>query len=366
MHQEPLANLDFGVSIHDLDCADVDQDLAFQLRTLVAENQVIVFRGQQHLNPNQEVAFYQTVNPDCHSIWRDQENNPWEKYKVEQGNEAGTYQIPGAPGVLVLGKGDINHHGLQVTLGGSRSAYGSDRGSQVLGGGDLQWHIDGTFYECHPCRMTQMRCVEAPVGEGHWVNYNDGSGDRIWCAAGATAFASGRTAFDLLSIGDRRACVNTRVRYASKPFQASMNLANNDNGLRVVNDTGDGVENKIGSSPVDDPVAKIYPIVWTCQETGKHALMPHPRCLHSLEVDAGDNTEILSLEESRARVEALMRPAISPHRVYVHNWAPGDLVLWNNHSIWHSATGKLSADDRRVMHLTAYNASTPPTFGAKS
>jgi alpha-ketoglutarate-dependent taurine dioxygenase len=35
-------------------------------------------------------------------------------------------------------------------------------------------------------------------------------------------------------------------------------------------------------------------------------------------------------------------------------------VIWNNRSVWHSATGKLSQGDRRVMHLTAFNGDEPP------
>jgi hypothetical protein len=44
-------------------------------------------------------------------------------------------EIAGEPSVLVPGKGDIDHYGLTVTLGGDRGAYGKDRGSQVPDGG---------------------------------------------------------------------------------------------------------------------------------------------------------------------------------------------------------------------------------------
>ncbi|MCP4390137.1 MAG: hypothetical protein GY802_17730 [Gammaproteobacteria bacterium] len=36
------------------------------------------------------------------------------------------------------------------------------------------------------------------------------------------------------------------------------------------------------------------------------------------------------------------------------------MAIWNNRSVWHSATGKLSRKDRRVMHLTAFNGDKPP------
>jgi len=361
---QPIADSPFGALVTDHDCGVTDQHTADAIRLALHHHQLLVIRGQQHLTPRQEVAFYRAVDRNGVGVWRDQRNNPWEVFKVEQGNIAGTYQIPQEPGVLVLGKGEIDHHGLQVTLGGERGAYGKDQGSQVLGGGALQWHIDGTFYEHAPCHYTQMRCIEAPTGSGHWLSYGDDSGDRLWCAAGSTAFASGRIAFDLLTPADQQASLRTRVHYASHPFQASYALANSANGLRAVDAQAEqryaeGLD--VPGVPVDDALAQVYPLVWTCPVTGRHALMPQPRCMHALEQIRKDgSSHFQGVVESRLQVETWMRPAIAPELVCVHAWQPGDLVLWHNRSVWHSATGKLSRDDRRVMHLTAFNGDRTP------
>ncbi len=367
MKIEAIADAPFGAIVNEVDCAAADAPVSDALRAALHAYELLIIPGQQHLSPGEEVAFCRAIDVDGTGVWRDQVNNPWEVYKVEQGNAAGTYQLPGEPGVLVLGQGEIEHYGLRVTLGGDRRAYGADRGSQVLGGGALQWHIDGAFYEQPPCHYTQMRCIEAPAGGGHWLDYGDGSGDRLWCAAGATAFASGRIAFDLLSDGDRETCLRARVHYASNPFQATYRLGNNGNGLRVV-DPDAAARHARGDEapggPVDDPRAQVYPLVWTCPVTGRHALMPHPRCLQALEIETGGDRHFLGVTESRLWVEKWMRPAIDPARVYVHAWQPGDLVLWHNRSVWHSATGGLAPDDRRVMHLTAFNGAEPPqVFG---
>ena len=364
MKIETFEQLPFGASVSDLDCATVEARQLDELRLAIHRHQLLVIPRQQHLTPKQEVAFYRGLNREAASVWRDQVNNPWEVYKVEQGNKAGTYQVPDEPGVLVLGKGKINHYGLKVTLGGERGAYGKERGSQVLGGGALQWHIDGTFYDQDPCRYTQMRCIEAPSGEGHWVAYNDESGDRLWCEAGSTAFASGRLAFELMPEAQQQACLQSRVHYLSHPFQSSYTLGNSDNGLRAIDEAAeqawlDGAEPV--PKPLEDPLAKIYPLVWTCPVTGRQALMPHPRCLHSLETGSADSRRMFGIVESRNQIEAWMRPAIAAPRVYAHPWKAGDLVIWDNRSTWHSATGKLSGEDRRVMHLTAYDSREPPT-----
>ena len=78
----------------------------------------------------------------------------------------------------------------------------------MLGGGVLQWHIDGAFYEHAPSHFTQMRCIEAPAGKGHWLTSTDDEQSCLWCPAGSTAFASGRIAYDLIPLmSDNDACI---------------------------------------------------------------------------------------------------------------------------------------------------------------
>ncbi len=362
MEIQPLANAPFGATVLDLDCASPGER-ADELREALHRYEILIFPNQQHLTPRQEVAFCRAIDHHGQGIWRDQQHNPWEVFKVEQGNQAGTYQLPATPEVLVLGKGDIDHHGLKVQLGGTRDAYGGERGSQVLGGGGLQWHIDGAFYEHAPCHYTQMRCIEAPGSGGHWLDYGDGSSDRLWCEAGATAFASGRIAFELLPPATQALCRHTRVHYASHPFRATYQLGNSGNGLRVIDPEAEqrherGEETAV--APVGDPLAQVHPLVWRCPVTGLPALMPHPRCLQALEQESAGGSRYVGLTESRQLVERWMRPAIDPARVYVHAWRAGDLAIWNNRSVWHSATGGLAPGDRRVMHLTAFNGDLPP------
>jgi alpha-ketoglutarate-dependent taurine dioxygenase len=357
----PFNNQPFGALAEDFDCTEIEIESASRIRKALYRYQLLIFPNQQHLSPADEVRFYRHVDDQAQAVWRDQVNNPWEVFKVEQGNAAGTYQIPDVPGVLVLGKGEIDHHGLRVTLGGDRNAYGDDEGSQVLGGGALQWHIDGTFYRYEPCQFTQMTCIEAPKGGGHWLQYEDGTDARLWCEAGATAFASGRIAFELLSHENRAKANDLLVHYLSNPFQSTYHLGNNGNGLRVSDPESEAVYydgKELPGEPVNDPDAKVHPLVWTCPGTGEKALMLHPRCMDHLEERSGGRH--LGRAESSLMVEQLMRPAIQPETVYIHPWREGDLAIWHNRSLWHSATGKLSRNDRRIQHLTAFNGTVPP------
>ncbi|MCZ6470187.1 MAG: TauD/TfdA family dioxygenase, partial [Gammaproteobacteria bacterium] len=121
---QPFNEPPFGATITDFDCAIPNKNAADEIRLALHHHQLMVIPNQQHLTPQQEVAFYRSVDISGLTVWRDQTNNPWEVFKIAQGNKAGTYQIPEEPGVLVLGKGEIDHYGLKVTLGGDRDAYG--------------------------------------------------------------------------------------------------------------------------------------------------------------------------------------------------------------------------------------------------
>ena len=358
----PIDDAPFGVLALGVDCASIDKASIRAVRGALHFDQIVVFPDQGHLTPQQEVAFHRALYPEGTSVWRDQRENPWERYKVDQGNKAGTYQIPSEPGVLVLGKGEIDHYGLKVMLGGDRAAYGGTSGSQVLGGGTMQWHIDGTFYDHAPGRYTQMRCIEAPAGKGHWLDYL-GDGNPLWCPAGATAFASGRTAYNLMTDEVRERCLNSTVHYLPRPFETTFSLANTQNGLRVIDPESEARYESGNETPglaFTDPAAQVYPLVWTCPDTGRQALMAQPRCLGFLGTQQSARPEYYGITASRRLVETWMLPAVSSDQVYIHAWQAGDLVIWHNRSVWHSATGQLAPEDRRLMHLTAFNASEAP------
>lgn len=351
-----LINLSpFGLRVEGLDCANADLQTLTHLGQLLAEHEVLVIPDQGHLTPADEVFFNRALAPCADTVWRDQRHNPWEVFKVQQGNTAGTWQIPDNPGVLVIGKGRYVANGLDVELGGNRRAYGHQQGSQVLGGGALQWHIDGEFYRHEPCRVGQMRCLEAPTSRLQRIEYWDGNS--FECMTGATVFVSGRKALSALTPDQTELCFNLTAHYAAHPFRRVMHLGNSDSGLRVLQDESQKDLDDSNESQVDKH-SKSYPVVWKCPQTDQGALMIHPRCLLNLEDNRDGKRE--STQGSRMLAEELMQPGIRSDQIYIHNWQPGDLVIWNNFSVWHSATGGLNATDRRVMHLTAFNGLHSP------
>ena len=395
-----------------------------------AAHSVLVFRGQRpDLDPDHEISFARHFTPRATSTWRDQRTNPWERYKAERLGGAGTFQLPEHPEILVLGNGELakDHHGLRrgVRLGGARKAYGAAAGSQVLGGGSLQWHIDGAFYEKHPPRCSHMFCVESPLGSSMTaaggrnedqpmasrdVAYDDGSGEALRCPLGSTAFCSMRVAYDALDEAERRTVEGATVQYIRHPFLARKDAGTTANGLVPVaaKDKAEGG----GSSAVSQdnlpgyitdstsPLTEL-PMVWSHPTTGRRALMVHTRCMGSITLRDGTVLGLqaardwlaqdamrrrallpalaptffrahlqpvlpfLSPHRSPLRCERLMRPAIRPSLCYAHPWRPGDLVIWDNHAVLHSATGGLAPDSRRVMHLCSLDGTFAPSLRPK-
>jgi len=98
---------------------------------------------------------------------------------------------------------------------------------------------------------------------------------------------------------------------------------------------------------------------------GRRAVLPsgleqplvrrHPRTGRlAVYVDFGRTVGITGL--TRDRAAALLRDlragVARPEIVYSHRWAPGELAIWDNASVLHSATSPQSAEGLRIMWRT--------------
>ena len=358
----PLGGFAAEVTGVDLSAVRAGTDLWATIKGYFALYPVLVFRDQNTLSPEHQARFTRLFDPASTTVWRDQRTNPWELFKAEHMGGAGTFQLPSNPDVLVLGKGELeDHHGLSATLGGARKAYGKDSGSQVLGGGSIQWHIDGSFYGAHPCRVSAMHCVEAPDGPPHDIAYEDGSGAVLTVPLGSTAFASAYESYERLSAGQRAAVRGATVQYLPHPFKVTKDLGTTLNGLRTTApegfDEGPAAAQLEAARAAGDEALRSYPVVWEHPVTKRKAVMPHTRCLVAITLAGGRR---LVGDEARLFLEPLMRPAVEPGLVYAHGYRRGDFVLWDNLCLWHSATGGLQDQHRRVMHLMSFDGSQAP------
>ncbi len=172
--------------------------------------------------------------------------------------------------------------------------------------GTFDWHIDG---------MTDDIPIMATVLSAHAVASRGGD----------TEFASTYAAYDDLSDDEKERALATRVVHS---FLAAQLLAH--------------------PNPSDDDIAmwsrrppKTHPLVWK-----------HLNGRRSLVLGATtDHVEGMGEAEGRAYLDDLLERSTVPERVYRHEWAVGDLVIWDNRGVLHRAT-RYDAASPRDMHRT--------------
>jgi alpha-ketoglutarate-dependent taurine dioxygenase len=172
--------------------------------------------------------------------------------------------------------------------------------------GTFDWHIDG---------MTEDIPIMATILSAHDVA----------ATGGETEFASTYAAYDRLSDDEKAIAGSTRVVHTIEATQ------------RLVN-----------PNPTDEEVAmwrmrpaKEHPLVWTHQSGRKSLVL-------------GATTEsVVGMEpaEGRAFLDDLLERSTAPEHVYRHEWAVGDLVIWDNTGVLHRAL-PYDPTSARDMHRT--------------
>jgi alpha-ketoglutarate-dependent taurine dioxygenase len=179
--------------------------------------------------------------------------------------------------------------------------------------GTFDWHLDGA---------TEDIPIMATVLSAHAVA----------ASGGETEFASTYAAYDALTEDEQQELLQIRVVHT---FEAAQRLANPD------------------PSPEELALwrkrpSKVHPLVWR-HRSGRRSLVLGATASHvdGMDVDAG-----------RALLLDLLDRATTPERVYRHEWAVGDLVIWDNRGVLHRAL-PYDASSARDMHRTTIAGDEP-------
>jgi taurine dioxygenase len=163
----------------------------------------------------------------------------------------------------------------------------------TLGADRATWHSDYTFFPA-PYEAISLFGVDIPAG-------------------------GTQTSFVNAILAARTLPVELRARLEG--VQARAVLAFDGGSL------SDGVRYRLGRCD-DAPIVQLRPALWPHRDTGEPIL-----AVWEQQTDA-----LLPLEpdESDALLERLFEHLYLPEHQYVHEWAPDDLVLWDNHALQHS------------------------------
>jgi taurine dioxygenase len=173
----------------------------------------------------------------------------------------------------------------------------------------VYWHTDGAYLP-QPHSVSMLYAIEVPEKDGKPV------GDTLFAAMGAAYDALPRATRDLV---DRlRGVHSLHYRYATKSGAAQ-----------------DLAELTRKFPPASHPLAIRHPA------TGR-------KCLYLSE---GYTTGIEGLpeDEGAALLKALCEHVVRPEFQYRYQWAPGDLLIWDNRATLHRATFDYALPQRRLM-----------------
>lgn len=100
---------------------------------------------------------------------------------------------------------------------------------------------------------------------------------------------------------------------------------------------------RAGASPTQQALhrnAYLRPMVKVHPETGRKSIFCHKDCF---------GVPSLSREEGTQLVDEIIAKACQAPRTYIHAWAPGDLVMWDERSTFHRSRPFNSADEVRLL-----------------
>jgi alpha-ketoglutarate-dependent taurine dioxygenase len=176
--------------------------------------------------------------------------------------------------------------------------------------GNMGWHADSTYMPVQAKGAVFSAEVVPSVG-------------------GQTGFADMRAAYDALD-DDLKARIETLAAHHSLHYSQSK--------LGHETKRKDGEYSGYGLH--DGPVP-LRPLVKTHPETGRKSLLIGRHAHNIPGMDAVASERLL---------QALIDFACQPPRVYHHDWAPGDVVVWDNRCLLHQATPWDMTQPRVMWH----------------
>jgi len=206
-----------------------------------------------------------------------------------------------------------------------------------LGDAGRYWHTDMWSIPAPP-RGSFLYAIEVPQRDGK--------------VFGDTYFSSTQAAYDGLPEDLRQAIEGREAVYSSKRLvEFRVNAAQAQNGA-LSKEEVEGMKERSKNmlQEITHPLVRMHP------RTGR-------KCIYFSE---GAIAGIVGMPQAEADevLERLRQHLLQPEFIYRHQWRVGDLVMWDNCSCIHKATGDFDLPLRRRMHRTTLRGTVPIPAGA--
>ncbi len=175
-----------------------------------------------------------------------------------------------------------------------------------------QWHADSSYREIPSAASLFYGVVVPPEG-------------------GDTLFADSTAAYEELPCDEKRA-YNTMETIQSLDTLSEWARRHNPERPKL------SEAKKAEFPPVHQPLVQVHPV------TGKRSLFLCPAV----------TSEIAGMDKARGLglIDDLMAHTVQPHLVYRHRWQEGDLVIWDNRAVLHTASLFDHTKYQRLLYRT--------------
>ena len=386
--------LTVGCEVHGLHLATAPpSEVEFAtLGKALLEHGLVVLRAQgPGLLPEHEVALYRRLG----AIWTD---GPLPLEAAESAAAADLGLTAGAQKTFSHMPGGYAEIGL-IGNGVLRGHFGVD-GIEMNPAAkheraNAEWHTDGPSRAEDTCVLSWMTCHAAPTGMtgGALPRWTTERGELVQqqFPAGATLFASSYAAFELAPPEEQAALRSMRCRYR-KLAMGNVAPAVPSSDAAAISADHYPTMDASGTRPIapregmeapealDEEHSYTVPLVIKHPHTRREAVFCEPIRLLRLErccadadgaataatgsASSDDDAGVVALswDDSQETVARCWRRAITPDKVMVQDWRPGDIVFWDNRAILHSRTptdcytgpGDAACPEhgnQRIMHL---------------
>ncbi len=279
-----------GAEISGVDLTKPLADDAFaQIAKAFFDNEVVFFRNQ-NITPAQHVEFTR-------------------RFGILEQHVRKENRLPGFPEILVV------------------SNLLDDRGNAIgVQDAGRFWHSD-LSYKKEPSLLSALYAVEVPVKDNKVL--------------GDTNFTSTTAAYDALPEAMQQRLQGMKNVHSYRFYRernAQAQKEDQTRGGRTIQEHTPTAEQLASVPDVETPIVRTHPV------TKRRGLF----------INEAHTSQIVGLDkaESDALLREICQHIIKPEFQYLHQWQPGDLLMWDNCSAQHKANFDYDLPLRRLMYRT--------------
>ncbi|KAH7094253.1 hypothetical protein FB567DRAFT_509815 [Paraphoma chrysanthemicola] len=359
----------FGAIIENIDLGSISDSDVKALANAIWTHKLVVVKGQKDLLPIKQWELVTRFDPKAPLVHSHGDLKTFNKQGGLLSRGRDVFGIPGAENVRLIGKGyqGDDHFGLKDKTVHKELAHlwhHDKLPEEVFNDGHTRfqrWHIDAPLYARDPAWFTTLRCFKRPMEPELTIHWDDGSDQTMKTEPGLTAFISNVQAYDLMTDEEKRVADHSWVEYAPHPYQWMGSCKSKSSGLGLVNEGKEKTLEEL--SPYDEKYVKRYPMVWVNPVTGERAFMVHGICVRRAFMRSSVDEEpsvVEDLKEIRAWLAKIQERVLRPEYVMLPKVEEGDIVMWANYQMFHTAVDYPDHYGARTMHQANIGASSGP------